>query len=39
MDKNKNDTLNKLMKEQYQKCKRTFWETVKIIKSVAEIYT
>jgi hypothetical protein len=39
MDKNKNDALNKLIKEQYEKYKNTFKDTVKAMQSVAEIRT
>lgn len=39
MDKNKNDALNKLIREQYDRYRVTFKETVKAMNSVKEIRT
>ena len=39
MDKNKNDALNKLIREQYDRYKNTFKDTVKAMNSVTEIRT
>lgn len=39
MDKNKNDALNKLIREQYDRYKSTYKDTVKAMNSVTEIRT
>lgn len=39
MDKNKNDALNKLIREQFDRYRNTFKDTVKAMNSVTEIRT